>query len=320
LEAVGKEGIESLKKGIKSSDPEVRFYAAEALAYLDESAATPPLAAAIREQPAFRVFALAALSAMDDVTAYDELRELLNGTSAETRYGAFRSLWAMNAEDPLVKGENFDGRFSYHVLDTQGPPMIHSTRSRRAELVLFGKDQRFTLPLVVEAGHHIMVNGHDGDQVTVSKFAVGEADQKRTVTAKVDDVVRAIVELGGTYPDVVQALQQAKDSHALASRLEVDALPEAGREYRRDDSDDSPIADDEADDDSEQASVTEKADAKPAEQDSEDSAKAKDQNEVAATANADASPDSSDKPVIKVAKKRGPVRRMFAKMTGQDEE
>ena len=31
-----------------------------------------------------------------------------------------------------------------------------------------------------------------------------------------DDVIRAVVELGGTYPDVVQALQEAKNSGALA--------------------------------------------------------------------------------------------------------
>jgi hypothetical protein len=49
----------------------------------------------------------------------------------------------------------------------------------------------------------------------------------------VDEVVRAIVELGGTYPDVVQALQQAKNDGALASRFEVDALPQPGRAYDR---------------------------------------------------------------------------------------
>jgi hypothetical protein len=41
------------------------------------------------------------------------------------------------------------------------------------------------------------------------------------------------VELGGTYPDVVQMLQEAKSSAALASRFEVDALPQAGRTYQR---------------------------------------------------------------------------------------
>jgi hypothetical protein len=46
-------------------------------------------------------------------------------------------------------------------------------------------------------------------------------------------VIRAIVSLGGTYPDVVQALQQAKADGALLSRFEADALPQSGREYDR---------------------------------------------------------------------------------------
>jgi hypothetical protein len=79
--------------------------------------------------------------------------------------------------------------------------------------------------------------------VTVSRFAVNEPDQKRVVSTRVEDVIRAIVELGGTYPDVVQALQQAKQSQALASRFEVDALPTGGREYvRRGDEPEGPDA------------------------------------------------------------------------------
>jgi len=47
------------------------------------------------------------------------------------------------------------------------------------------------------------------------------------------------VELGGTYPDVVQMLQQANESGALNSRFRVNALPETGREIMRGHSDDS---------------------------------------------------------------------------------
>src|SRR5687768_18096942 len=36
LEAIGKEAIPTLKKGLKSRDLETRFHSAEALAYLDE--------------------------------------------------------------------------------------------------------------------------------------------------------------------------------------------------------------------------------------------------------------------------------------------
>ena len=234
LEAIGDdETREILKQGSRSSDPEVRFYAAEALAYLDETAAVEVLAESARNEPAFRVNALAALSAMDDVMAYDALRSLLEVRSAETRYGAFRALWAMNEQDPFLRDEYLGNQFHYHLLDVPGPNMVHVTRSHRPEVVLFGKDQHFELPLVLDAGKNIMVKGLGGGKITVSRFAPNAEPEQREVSTRVDDVVRAIVALGGTYPDVVQALQQAKSDGALASRFEVDALPQTGRRFDR---------------------------------------------------------------------------------------
>jgi flagellar basal body P-ring protein FlgI len=233
LEALNKDGIPLLLKALESKDREVRFYAAEALAYLDRHEAVMPLAEAARDEPAFRVFALTALSAMQDPTAFEQLQQMLAMPSAETRYGAFRSLWTMNPKDPFVRGEVFGDDFHYHVLDVGGPAMIHVTHSRLPELVLFGKDQEFQTPLTVTAGNQIIVKSDESGEITVSKFAVNEPDQKRSVSKKIDEVIRAIVELGGTYPDVVQALQEAKAAGALATRFEVDALPQAGRVYER---------------------------------------------------------------------------------------
>lgn len=234
LEALGKEGVEPLLGAIDSENPEVRFYAAEALAYLDQREAAVPLADVAREQPAFRVFALNALSSMNDFAAEEQLKRLLELPSAETRYGAFRALWAMDPGDGLVMGERLSGQFSYHVLGTTGPPMIHVTTSRRPEIVLFGQGQELRNPLALEAGNQIMVTGNAGSNtISVAKFSIGQPPQRRIVSMQVDEVIRAIVELGGTYPDVVQALQEAKSSGALTARFEIDALPEAGRRYDR---------------------------------------------------------------------------------------
>ena len=236
LEAIGgDEAIEVLRQGIVSDDPEVRFYAAEALAYLDETDAVASLAEAAHDDPAFRVNALAALSAMDDAAAYDALRGLLDVRSAETRYGAFRALWAMSPGDPLVRGEDLKGQFSYHVLDTNGPPLIHATSSHRAELVLFGHHHTLKTPFVLDAGKNILINGLHNGTITVSRFQSGEADQQRTVPGDVDQLIRTVTELGATYPDVVQMLQQANDCGALGSRFRVNALPEQGRSHVRTD-------------------------------------------------------------------------------------
>jgi flagellar basal body P-ring protein FlgI len=240
LEAVGSDGIDALLSGLGAKQAEVRFYAAETLAYLSgtlnhthcrEAAAT--LGQIARDEPAFRVFALSALSAMQDFAAYEQLRDLLPLPSAETRYGAFRALWAMNRKDPLVKGETIGEAFQYHLLDVGGPPMIHVTYNRLPEIVVFGRDQRLLSPLAINAGNDIMITSFGGDQVAVSKYTVADGDQKRIVSGRVDDVIRAVVELGGGYPDVIQALQEAKRAGALPARFEVDALPEAGRTYER---------------------------------------------------------------------------------------
>ncbi len=230
LEAIGKPAVDLLIAGAQSHDPKAQFYAAEALAYLDRREAAEPLGKAAHNT-AFRSAALTALSVMRDSAAYDQLRELLAAPSAETRYGAFRALTVMCPDDSLVKGDNLGDQFSYHVLDTKGPPLIHVTRNRRAEVVLFGLNQRFLTPLQLEAGNQIMVTSTPEGEISVSKFVPHEADQKRVVSTRVDDVIKAIVELGGTYPDVVQAIQEAKAAGCLEGRFEIDALPEAGRSY-----------------------------------------------------------------------------------------
>jgi flagellar basal body P-ring protein FlgI len=300
LEAIGQRGVDTLRKGLQSSDPEVRFYAAEALAYLDEAGAAEILGATARNMPAFRVFALAALSASAEFPAHEQLRDLLNVPSAETRYGAFRALWAMNANDPLVMGEMLGGQFSYHVLDTSGPPMIHVTKSRRPEVVLFGHDQHMRGAVAIEAGNQIMITSTKPGEVTVAKFAVKEADQKRFVSDRLDDVIRAVVDLGGTYPDIVQALQQAKAAGALDSRFEVEALPQSGRTYARSSGDSSS---------SPEAEGTEPHPTSPVPElfSREESRPEKDAGE--SSENSEETEDSAKKP--------GRIKSFFAKMVGR---
>lgn len=301
LEAIGHHGADTLRHGIKSPDPEVFFFSAEALAYLDESDAAVPLAKTAREQPAFRVFALAALSAMNDFAAYEQLKDLLSAPSVETRYGAFRAMWTMNHNDPLVLGERL-GDFSYHVLNTSGPPLIHVTRSRRAEVVLFGTDHRLRAPIALEAGNNILITSPRPGEVSVSKFMINEPDQKRVVSDRVDDVLRAIVELGGTYPDVVQALQQAKASGSLVSRFEIDAVPEAGRTYRRQ------TARDTSPDDEKQGTNKKGPNGLAKSEDGEAT-----QSGGLGRRSAESSSDEADS-----EKRSHPVRAFFAKITGRE--
>ncbi len=233
LEAIGKEAISVMEKGLKSDDPEVRFYAAEALGYMDEASASEHLAEAAREEPTLRWHAIAALSAMDHISAYDALADLLHVPSAETRYAAFRALRARNPLDSLVRGAAMGDSFTYHVVDTSGPSMIHFSRSRVPELVVFGQDVRLHEVDFLYAGKNIMLKSSGPDRIEVLRFDVGEDNKRKECSSRLDDVVRTIVDMGGGYADVLLCLNEAKRKDYLEPRIVVDALPRARRTRRK---------------------------------------------------------------------------------------
>ncbi len=234
LEAIGKSGIETLRSALNHENSEVRFHAATSLAYLGDGTPARVLADIARDEPAFRVYALNALSVMqNDIEAEMALQELLHVSSAETRYGAFRALWTRNPHDRTIRGENLGSQFSYHVINGNGPPLVHYTRSKRPEIVLFGTDIFLKHPFALDAGPNIAINGQMPGSVVVNKFALSGVDEKRTVSNRLDDIIRAIVDLGGTYPDVVQMLSQARIAQVISCRMEVDCLPQPNRIYRR---------------------------------------------------------------------------------------
>ena len=226
LEAIGKDAIPTLREALESDDDEIRFAAAEALAYLGESLAATHLAEAARTLRSARPAALAALSVLDDARGIDALEELLTSRSAETRYGAFRALQRLDPGMPIVRGEQLGDACRLHVLDVDGPPLIHSTRRDRPELVFFGAEHQVSRGLRAEAGRSIVIVV-DGPEATVSRFVPGQSDQTANVPADAAAIVRAIIELGGGYPDAVQFLQRAAAGRHLTSRLAFDALPNA---------------------------------------------------------------------------------------------
>ena len=249
LEAIGNEAIPILKTGLIHPDSLVQFNSAMALAYLGQAEAVPVLGEAAVNERAFRVYALAALSTIDAGESHLLLRKLTNAQidasgktidSAELRYGAFRALWTLDKRDPYLSGEamkepNVDREiFALHTLPTKGEPIIHLTQHRRSEIVLFGEDQEFKLPMAVRAGNHILVTAQPGkDRIVLSKYQAGQPDKRKEVAPRVADVIRTAVEFGATYPDIAQLLLQAAKQQNLTGHIEIDALPQGGREFVR---------------------------------------------------------------------------------------
>jgi flagellar basal body P-ring protein FlgI len=234
LEAIGKEAIGALKQGIASSDPEVKFYAAEALAYLDDADAAAALGEVARGESAFRWHALTALTSMNQVAALSVLSDLLHVTSAETRYGAFRAIHTRTPDDPNFKGEVLGGAFYYHLLPTSGEPMVHFTRSKRPEVVLFGHDQRYSPPEAVNAGKNILVTSLNEETVKVSRFRPNEETVSETCGTSLDQLIRCVVRLGGGYAEVIQLVHELKKCDCLPARIALEAMPSPQRQFYRD--------------------------------------------------------------------------------------
>ena len=112
--------------------------------------------------------------------------------------------------------------------------MIHIRKTERPEIVIFGEQESFQTPFALSAGKIILIKG-TGSKVKVTRFSPTEDDTYIYTSTRIRDIVDATVKLGGSYTDIVGAIQQAKDESSFAGRVMFDALPRPGRQYRRDD-------------------------------------------------------------------------------------
>lgn len=252
LEAIGDEALPTLRRGLESEEPLVRFAAAEAMAYMNEPESVDYLVESARHESAFRYHSLVALSAMTETRARDGLVELLHEPSDETRYGAFESLIAFNPRDPATNGKVIGEVMALHQIQSSSEPLVHVRLTKRPEIVLFGGPIKVELPAVLMAGSKIMIKSEPSGRVKVSRFAVGEDDQSQYCDQQLSSIIEAIVGVGGSYTDVVSAIKDAKQKNKIAARVKYDAIPKPGREYQLGDveeSDEAPFDESETDTD-----------------------------------------------------------------------
>ena len=266
LEALGIASVDALKEGLKSEDAHVRFFAAEALAYLNETAGCEVLGQTAIKLPEFRAYALAALAALDQSAAHMELRKLMDQPQFDVRYGAFNALRTLDPTDAYLgharvlndprpsdddlpaTGDSMameiasasrrrarpDDPFDLYLVESDGPPMVHVSRTRRTEIVVFGRQQKLLTPLVLDGGE-ILINAGDNDEsaelTKIVPARSGDADVKVTTTLELSDVIRQAANMGASYPQIVALLEKANKQKNLAGQLVVDAVPVASTAY-----------------------------------------------------------------------------------------
>ncbi len=233
LEALGTSSIPGLKKGLKHAHPLVRFCCAESLAYLGSPTCGEELGKAVVQQPLFRAFALTALASLDEAVAHTQLRELMHTAGDdETRIGAFRALRVLDERDPAVAGELLNESFWLHCVESKSEPMVHFSTTKRAEVVLFGEAPRLSPPFSFLAGEFVVTaTADDRIRCTVGRFPRGGAVARKQCGLELEAVLRAMADLGASYPEVIALLQQAHGTAGLTCRVRCDALPQATSVY-----------------------------------------------------------------------------------------
>jgi flagellar basal body P-ring protein FlgI len=259
LEGLGVTATDALKVGLANPNSQVRFFSAETLAYLGDPSGADELGKTAVAQPEFRSYALAALAAMDQPAAHMTLRKLMDEPDDLVRYGAFNSLRTLSPDDPFlgqvrvlddIKDDSDDepavdsmavalsrsgsrrrrpDPFSLYLVDCEGPPMIHVARTRRCEVVVFGRGQKLLTPVVLGTGPLLLNAATDDDGLQISKIVPSrraiESDSKLQSTLELGDVLRQTANLGATYPEIVSILQAASRQRNLPGPLVLDALP-----------------------------------------------------------------------------------------------
>ncbi len=232
LEALGKESIPSLRRGLTSDYALVRFASAEALTYLNSTAGIEELAKLAERHESLRGRCLTAMASCDESISKRKLGDLTVSPIPQLRYGAFRALLALEPdhldENFEIGGRLFGDAFWVHRVAVTAQPMVHISTSKRAEIVLFGKDPHLVPPFRLPSGD-FDVTAEAGDaRCTVSRFAVSQGRvQQKQCSFGVEDILRAIAQLGGQYPDAVEFLRQADGHNCVNCAVLVDQLPTA---------------------------------------------------------------------------------------------
>lgn len=246
LEGIGDEGVPALLAALGSPNPEIRFYASEALAYLDRVEAVQPLVELSRDQPAFRYHTLHALAGMKQRRAADGLRQLLDETSTETRVGAFAAIRRRSDRESLLANLPLGNVANYFEIPSAGGPLVSVSLRRSPEIAVFGGPLPVKPPKHLFCGTGILIVDSGDGHLQISRLLPGRDDKHTTVPPTVRGLCEGVVQVGGNYGDIIEALRVAKEQGNLDAPLAIDVLPEPLREYHREPSDEGGSLDDPA--------------------------------------------------------------------------
>jgi len=232
LEAIGDKAKPVLQAALSHNDLEVRFHAAEALAYMGIIDGIPELVAAAKADKSYRWHTFAALASMDGRETANVLSEFFNHPEIELRYGAFKAIGQQNKDDPIVTGDYLANEFFLHEVDSTATPTICISTKQRAEIVIFGSQAAFNDNfLYVESG--LTIKSAGSGLLAITAYSPDFIKQQRECTTQASDFIRTLVDLGYGFSSQLKILRQASENGSLNAELVTNAAPKLDLSRRK---------------------------------------------------------------------------------------
>jgi hypothetical protein len=229
LEALGGDCRRSLRIGMESPSPWVRFASAEALAYLGQTDGVIELARIAEDHPSLRAHCLKALASVDDAAGTDRLVEMLASTDAELRQGAFIALRLADERHPALNPALMNKSYWLHRVAPDAQPAVHLSTAGRSEIVIYGDARlRGPVPPIALGGEFTVSLPADQGTAKVTRVVKvrDELEVKELRCAPtVGTVLTAIANLGGGYGEAIEFVRKAHRAEVLAGALVIDAIP-----------------------------------------------------------------------------------------------
>lgn len=235
LEALGTDGVASLRVGLEDKDPHspwVRFAAAQSLCYLGKAdpTAAAVLAECAEKHPALRTHALLALASQDDAHCLDQLAELMKRKGDPSlRYGAFHALRLANEKHEHVRGREMGRSYWLHQVAADSEPLVHLTTDRRNEIVLFGSVWPVSGGFAFPLGTEFTVTRKEGEESVVISRLTTKDGEPTAVSGKyradLAVVLKGLAEMGGGYSEAIELIRRVNAADGFACKVTVDANP-----------------------------------------------------------------------------------------------
>jgi hypothetical protein len=239
-EGLGSFGLPYYRELMSNPDSAVAYYAARAAAFVGDPIAPDALSRIARSKgDRYQVLAVRTLGALTNSPAINHMiRPLLDSDQTLVRLEAYKVL--AEHKDPQVfskviapAGQPNDEKFVLDLVKSDGPPLIHATRTGIPRIAIMGDRAQLNLPLTFAAMDGrltISSDAKDASLVTIFYRPVGSSNPDTIVAPPVKvlsrpDLAEIIARLGGegggglsfNYGDIVSILSALTDNKKLSA-------------------------------------------------------------------------------------------------------